>query len=410
MKYVLVIGDGMADDPIPELGGKTVLQYANTPAMDELASAGVFGSVLTVPEGMQAGSDTAFLSIFGCDPRMFFTGRAPLEAAAMGISLTPGDVAYRCNMVSIEDTVLPFEDRKIISHSSGAIEGADSDALVGELFDSPAFKSVAEKAGIRVYPGSSFRHIAVQSKPDISGIVLTPPHDHLGESLGQHLPRGCKNAAVLEELMRFSFDFLDDHPINIKRREDGKLPGNCIWFWAEGVAAPLPDFFDKFGKTGSVISAVPLCQGIGSLIGLEKVLVDGATGDLNTNYEGKVDAAVEALKTRDFSVIHIEAPDECTHNGDLDGKVLAVERIDSRVVAPLVRRLRNGASDFRLLLMTDHRTLIATRGHDVGPVPFVFYDSRVVDRCSGLRFCEEDATRGEFIADGTSLMGILFEE
>jgi len=408
MKYILIIGDGMADDPIPELDGKTVLRHAKTPAMDKLASTGDLGSVLTVPDGMSAGSDTAILSIFGCDPRTNFKGRAPLEAAALGISLTPGDVAYRCNMVSLEDGDMPFEDRKIISHSSGGIEGAESDALIVELFNSPVFNAAAEKAGIIVHPGSSFRHIAVQSKTDISGIDLTPPHDHLNESLGQHLPKGNANAAALEELMRLSFEFLDNHPINIERRMAGMLPGNCIWFWAEGTAVELPNFFDRYGKTGSVISAVPLCQGIGSLIGLDVVFVNGATGELNTNYEGKVDAAVEALNTHDFAVIHVEAPDECTHNGDLPGKVLAIERIDSRVVAPLVRRLCKGKSDFRVLLMTDHRTLISTRGHDGGPVPYILYDSRV-DNDTGLCFCEDDAARGVFLTDGTKLMDLLFE-
>ena len=409
MKYVLVIGDGMADDPLPELDGKTPLKYTNIPAMDKLADAGTLGCVLTVPEGMHAGSDTAILSIFGCDPRSYYAGRAPLEAAATGIQIPPGDVAYRCNMITIEDGEIPFEEKKILSHSSGAIEGAESDKLVSELFDAPGFKEAASKAGIKIYPGSSFRHIAVQKAPDNNGIKLTPPHDHLGEKLGQHLPRGSENAGVLRGLTIKAHEFLDNHPINQKRRETGKLPANCIWFWAEGTAIKLPDFTGKYGKTGSVISAVPLCRGIGSLIGLEKITVEGATGELYTNYEGKVDVAVEALKTKDFVAVHVEAPDECTHNGDLKGKLQAIEWIDSRIVAPLVKRLKESGTEFRMLLMSDHRTLTTTRGHDGGYVPYVIYDSRT-DKKTGLKFCEKDAASGETIKDGTKLISLLFEE
>jgi len=407
MKYILVIGDGMADEPVPELGGKTPLQYVNIPVMDSLASAGKTGSVLTVPEGMTPGSDTAILSIFGCDPRSCYDGRAPLEAAATGIVFSPGDVAYRCNMVAFEDGDKPFEEKKILSHSAGSIKGDESDTLVRMLFDTPAFKAAAEKAGMSVYPGSSFRHIAVQKKGDTSQLVLMSPHDHLGEAIGAILPRGSENAAVLEGLMRLAHEILDKHPINERRRAEGNLPANGIWFWAEGTAVELPKFTDRYGKKGCVISAVPLCQGIGLLMGLEKILVEGATGELHTNYEGKVDAAVEALKTFDFAAVHVEAPDECTHNGDLKGKLQAIEWVDSRIVGPLVSRLREAGVDFRMLVMSDHRTLTSTRGHDGKPVPYVLYDSSV-DCKSGLFFCEADAARGEFVAAGTELMGRLF--
>ena len=423
MKYLLVIGDGMADDPIPELGGKTPLQYADIPAMDALASAGVLGSVMTTPEGMQAGSDTAILSIYGCDPRKYYFGRAPLEAAAKDIKLAPGDVAYRCNMISIEDRGIPFEEKIILSHSSGAISGEESDALVSDLFSTPEFKELAGNAGITIYPGSSFRHIAVQKairqrdgssvisehKTEEPSLCLTPPHDHLDEALGQHLPKGNDNAEDLKNLIRLSHEILDKHPINVKRRESGKLPANCIWFWADGTAVELPDFTKKYGKTGGVISAVPLCQGIGKLIGLEKIYVEGATGDLYTNYEGKVDAAIETLKTHDFATIHVEAPDECTHNGDLKGKLQAIEWIDSRILAPLLQKLKDNGTTFRMLLMTDHRTLTSTRGHDIGPVPYVLYDSRE-DRKTGKSFNEKEAERGEFLPDAAELMSLLFKE
>jgi len=407
MKYILVIGDGMADDPIPELNALTPLQYADIPTLDKLASAGVLGSVMTIPEGMPAGSDTAILSIFGYDPRKYYFGRAPLEAAATGITLLPGDVAYRCNMISIEDGDSPFEEKKILSHSAGSIEGDESDALINDLVNTSSFKDAARQAGLEIYPGSSFRHIARQSAPDNTGLKLTPPHDHLGEVLGQYLPCGCKNAQTLEGLMRLSYEILDNHPINIKRRSDGKLPANSIWFWAEGTAASLPNFTKKYKKTGSVISAVPLCQGIGILIGLERILVEGATGELHTNYEGKVDAAISALLKKDFVAVHIEAPDECTHNGDLKGKLQAIEWVDSRVVAPMIQRLNKSGVDFRMLVMSDHRTLSSTRGHDSGLVPYVLYDSGT-NKATGLSFCESDAERGELVDAGTDLMDLLF--
>jgi len=451
MKYILIIGDGMADVPVPELDGKTPLQYARTPTMDRLASAGVVGNAITVPQGMPAGSDTAILSIFGCDPKVHYGGRAPLEAAAVGISLSPGEVAYRCNMVTIEsalavdstakrscgsdkltadnavppaDRMMSYEKKKLLSHSAGAIEGHVSDALIRELFENPGVKDITEKAGIRIFPGSSFRHIAVQSakgSKDYSGgkhtgegkagnhyIVLTPPHDHLGETIGQHLPRGGDNAETLTNLMCIAHEVLDKHPINIERCSKGLLPANGIWFWANGTAIALPGFTERYGKTGSVISAVPLCQGIGVLMGLEKISVDGATGELNTNYEGKADAAFESLKRHDFTTVHIEAPDECTHNGDTKGKVQAIEWIDLRVLKRLTKRLAESAIDYKMLVMADHRTLSTTRGHDGGPVPFILYDSRY-DRKTGLRFCEDEAKKGEFITDGTRLMELLFK-
>jgi len=385
------------------------LQYADIPTLDKLADVGELGSVMTIPEGMQAGSDTAILSIFGCDPREYFFGRAPLEAAATGIRLLSGDVAYRCNMVALEDRNIPYTEKKILSHSAGSIGGEESDALIAGLFAVPAFKEAAEQAGLKIYPGFSFRHIAVQNTPDNDGLELTPPHDHLDEVLGQYLPRGCENAGVLKELMRMAHEILDNHPINNKRRLDGKLPANGIWFWAEGTAVELPDFAKKYGKIGGVISAVPLCQGIGVLIGFEKIVVEGATGELNTNYEGKADAAISALNRLDFITVHIEAPDECTHNGDLKGKLQAIEWIDSRVLASMLEKLNKSGIDFRMLVMSDHRTLSSTRGHDRGLVPFVLYDSRECKK-TGFSFCESDAARGRIVKEGTELMDILFEK
>ncbi len=409
MKYILVIGDGMADNPVPELGGKTPLQAADIPAIDALAAKGTIGSVQNVPEGLPAGSDTAILSIFGCDPNVCYTGRAPLEAAAAGIRLEPGNVAYRCNMVAYEDGGKPFGEKKILSHSAGSIEGEQSAQLVKELFDDPEFKKLADQAGMRVYPALSFRHIAVQKKADIEGIVLIPPHDHLGEEIGPLMPAGCKNAETLKELMIASHRFLDRHPINAQRRAGGKLPANGVWFWAEGTAVALPDFEKQYHKTGSVISAVPLCHGIAALTGLDIVTVDGATGELDTNYEGKVDAALDVLKTRDFAAIHVEAPDECTHNGDLKGKMQAIKWLDSRVVHPLTEKLSVRGTDYRLLLLSDHKTLTSTRGHDGDPVPYLIYDSRK-DTASKAAYTEADGHKGPYVDAGVKLMGMLFEE
>ena len=399
----------MADEPLPEFGGKTPLECASIPTIDKLASAGNLGTVLTVPEGMPAGSDVAILSIFGCDPTKYLAGRAALEAAASGITVSPGDIAYRCNMVALEDADMPFEKKKILSHSGGSIEGDLADTLIVELFDSPEFSKAAKEAGMVVFPGSSFRHIAVQKKPDIEGISLFPPHDHLGEVIENILPVGCDNADVLKNLMKLANEFLDRHPINETRRAEGKLPANGVWFWAQGESKELPGFTGRYEKTGGVVSEVPLCQGIGALIGLEVILVDGATGELDTNYEGMAEAALKVLDDHEFSAIHIEAPDECTHNGDTSGKIQAIEWIDNRVVAPMLERLYEKGEDFRMLVISDHRTLTSTRGHDGDPVPFIIYDSRV-DNKTGLKYCEEDAKHGPHVKAGTSLMEILFSK
>ncbi len=409
MKYILVIGDGMADNPVPQLGGKTPLEYANIPTMDALASAGTLGSVYNVPQGLPPGSDTAIMSIFGCDPNLYYTGRAPLEAAAAGIALQPGDAAYRCNMVCYEDSDKPFEQRRILSHSAGSIEGSESIAIVKALFSDPEFAAAAEKAGLSVYPSPSFRHFVVQKKADIDGIKLTPPHDHLGEVIGPLQPTGCDNAAVLGELMRLAFKKLDKHPLNEKRRQAGKMPANGIWFWAEGTAVALPNFVKNYGHSGGVISAVPLCHGIASLTGLRPVTVEGATGEVDTNYEGKYKAALRVLETEDFAAIHVEAPDECTHNGDTPGKLQAIEYIDSRILAPMTAELKARGVDYRLLILSDHKTLTSTRGHDGDAVPFILYDSRC-DRMSGSKYDEAHGLKGPIVDAGVKLMGMLFEE
>ena len=411
MKYILVIGDGMADNPVEELGGKTPLEAAEIPTIDRLAAGGLLGSTINCPKGLPPGSDTAILSIFGQDPRVCYTGRSPLEAAATGIALNPGDVSYRCNMIALEDGDKPFEEKKILSHSGGSIDGEESMTLVRDLFSNPAFAALAEEARMRVYPAPSFRHIAVQSGADITGISLIPPHDHLGEVIGPLLPSGCENARKLLALMELAHQVLDHHPINEKRRAAGLLPANGVWFWAEGSAVALQNFKERYGHFGSVISAVPLCQGIARLSGLEFTQVPGATGELETNYEGKVQAALEVLRQpeNDFAAIHVEAPDECTHNGDLPGKLQAIRWLDSRVVEPLTAALERDGVDFRILILSDHKTLTATRGHDGDPVPFLIYDSTKKNG-SGLSYTEKNGLKGPLVEAGTALMGMLFGE
>lgn len=405
-KYILVIGDGMADNPVPELGGRTPLEAANIPHMDALAKNGFLGRVRTVPAGQPPGSDTAILSILGCDPDLYYTGRAPLEAAAAGISLAPVSAAYRCNMITLSDGDMPYEEKLILSHSAGSIEGDVSEELIKWLFEKSDFVEYAARAGMTVHPAKSFRHIAEQAGADIDGIVLTPPHDHLGEAAGRWLPAGCLNAEVLTALQKKAHELLDGHPINDARRREGKMPANGIWFWAEGTAVTLPDFCERYLKTGAVVSAVPLCMGIARLTGLEQIYVEGATGELDTNYEGKVDAAIEALTRHDFVCVHIEAPDECTHNGDLPGKLQAIEWLDSRVIGPLCDRLDSSGADYAILILSDHKTLTLGRNHDGDPVPFVIWRSGQTG--TGGSYCEKDGEAGPFTERGTELLPMLF--
>lgn len=409
MKYILVIGDGMADNPVPSLGGLTPLEYAKKPFIDSLAAKSVVGSVLNVPKGLPAGSDTAIMSIFGCDPKLYYTGRAPLEAAATGIKLNAGDVAYRCNMVTYEDGDMPFYDKRILSHSAGSIDGEVSDEIVTALFNDPGFAPYAGKAGMSVNLGHSFRHIAVQAQADIKGIKLIPPHDHLGEKIGPLLPSGCKNAEVLTELMVKANEILEHHPLNEKLRAEGKMPANGVWFWAEGTAVKLPSFAENNGHTGAVVSAVPLCHGIAALVGLGMVCPEGATGEKDTNYENKLGAVLDILKEHDFAAVHVEAPDECTHNGDLEGKIEAIEWLDTRMIRPMCEALTEAGEDYRILFLSDHKTLTDTRGHDGDPVPFMIYDSRRDTKC-GLPYTEKSGEKGPKLNSGVALMSLLFEK
>ncbi len=410
MKYILIIGDGMADNPVPELDGRTPLAAAQKPHIDAVAAKSVLGSVLTVPVHQPPGSDTAILSIFGCDPNRYFTGRSPLEAAGSGIRVNPGDASYRCNMVTLEDGDMPFGEKRIFSHNAGSIEGQDSMEVITWLFSDPEFRAAAEAIHMRVEPTPSFRHIAIQSGGDTRGMTATPPHDILGRKIGAYALHGSRNADQLWQLMELANRKLEHHPYNERRRSEGKLPANGIWFWAEGTAVQLPNFAETYGKRGSVISAVPLVHGIGALTGLRMVHVDGATGETETNYEGKVQAAVDCLAGGDdFVCLHIEAPDEATHNGKLDEKILSIGYLDSRVVAPLMEKLDEAGFAYRILLLSDHKTLTSTRTHDGDPVPFLIYDSTKPEP-TGRSYTEANGEKGPYVPDGTRLMGMLFEQ
>jgi len=404
MKYILVIGDGMADNKVPELENKTPLERAQKATIDALSKKSQLGSVLTVPEGLPPGSDTAILSIFGYCPKKYYTGRAPLEASGCGVKLADGDTAYRVNMVALSDGNMPFAEKTMLSHSGGSVEGEESIQLMEYLESSKDFVALCEKLAVRFYKNPSFRHIGVQKNAVIKGLVTTPPHDILSEKIGTYLPKGTADATGLLELMELANALLKDHPCNKKRKDEGKLPANGIWFWAEGTVAALPDFKEKTGKSGAVISAVPLVFGIGNLAGLTPVTVDGATGELDTNYEGKAAAALEALKTYDFVCVHVEAPDECTHCGDLEGKLTAIENLSERVIKPLVDGMKE---PFRLLLLSDHKTLTSTRTHDGGPVPYLLFDSEI-DGGSCLPYNEETAKSGQYFGDGTHIIEQLF--
>ena len=410
MKYILIIGDGMADNSVPELEGKTPLQAAHKPFLDRLAAKSLLGSARTVPDPLPAGSDVAILSIFGCDPLKYFTGRSPLEAAGCGVKVEAGCASYRCNMICVEDGDKPFAEKVIYSHNAGSIDGETSIAVITQLCADPEFRAAMDEIGMTIHPTPSFRHMALQKDGDISGIVMKPPHDILGQVVGGYAFHGNNNAKKLWALMELANKKLEHLPINDQRRAAGKKPANGIWFWAEGTAVQLPDFIENYGHNGSVISAVPLVHGIGVLTGLKMVEVEGATGEVDTNYAGKLQAAKDALAAGDeFVCVHLEAPDESTHNGSLSDKLLAIRQIDELILEPLVKWMEEQGMDHRILLLSDHKTLMSTRTHDGDPVPFMIYDSTAPVEC-GLSYTEENGLKGIYVEPGTKLMDMLFQK
>lgn len=368
----------MADRPMKKLGGKTPLQKASTPHMDRLATRGFLGRVRTVPKGMHPGSDVANLSILGYDPAEFYSGRAPLEAASIGVKLRKDDVAYRCNIVTLkfnkDKTRAIMED-----YSSGHISTGEATQLISHI------DSKLGSPGIRFYPGVSYRHLMVWSKGPAE-VKCVPPHDILGKNIEGYLPVG-RGEEVLREIMRESVGILEGHPVNKKRIKKGKNPGNSLWFWGQGKKPALPTFKEKYSINGALVSAVDLTKGLGIYAGFELLKVPGMTGYLDTNYKGKADAALDALKKKDFVYIHVEAPDEAGHSGNYKDKIKAIEDFDALVV----KRVVEGAAafgDYRILLLPDHPTPVELRTHTADPVPFVLFDSGKKHNNRGAAFSE----------------------
>ena len=395
MKYVILIGDGMSDYPIEELGNKTPLQAAKTPNMDKLVQKGTIGLVRTVPEGFPPGSDVAILSVLGYDPKRYYTGRSPLEAASIGVNLGPHDLALRCNLVTLAE-----RDAKIYmdDFSAGHISTDEAKDIIRDID-----KELGEN-GIRFYPGMSYRHLMVwHGGPD--GLETTPPHDISGKEIKDYLPKG-KSSEKLIQLLNSSQMFLKGHPVNVKREEEGHKPANSIWLWGQGRKPDMPTLKERFGIKGSIISAVDLVKGVGIYGGLNVVNVPGATGYIDTNYKGKAEYALKELEKGDFVCVHVEAPDEAGHNGDLKNKIKAIEDFDREVVGRVVDGLGR-FKEYRMLVLPDHPTPIAKKTHTRDPVPFVIYPSK---ENNGKAFTEAEAkASGLFVEEGHKLIERLFE-
>ena len=400
MKYIIVLGDGMADEPIEILGGKTPLQVADKKAMDELAKQAELGLAYMVPEGMSPGSDTANLSVTGYNPKIYYTGRSPLEALSIGVDMKPTDVSLRCNVVTLSEEEEAYEDKKIIDHSSGEISTEEAAVLV------EALKEGLKKEGYEFYVGTSYRHLLVWANGKV--VELTPPHDILTQRIGDYLPED----EVLRDMMKKSYEILVNHPINLKRKEQGLNPANSAWFWGAGTRPALKSFEEKTGKRGVMISAVDLLKGIAVGTGMDNIFVEGANGGLHTNYEGKARAAVDALlnKGYDFAYVHVEAPDEMGHQGLVNEKIEAIEKLDKHVVKVLVEELEQSGQDYRILILPDHPTPIRIRTHSSGPVPYLLYDNR--KKLGGQEnYSEETAEKSGLVwKDGYQLMDHLLEE
>ena len=400
MQYLIILGDGMADEPIESLGGKTPLAYADTPNMDRLAARAELGMVRTVPEGMSPGSDTANLSVLGYNPRKYYTGRSPLEALSIGAEMKDSDVALRCNLVTLTDGETAYADKKILDHSSGEITTGEAAKLI------EAVRPVFENDTYRFFVGTSYRHLLLWSEGRVE--ELTPPHDILGKTIGEYLPED----PVLRDMMERSYEILDKHPVNIDRERRGLHKANSLWFWGAGTRPALDSFEEKNGKKGAMISAVDLLKGIAVGAGMTNISVEGADGSLHTNYEGKAQAAVRALleEGHDFVYVHVEAPDEMGHQGSVENKVAAIEYLDQRLIGPACQALDASGEPYRMLIMPDHPTPIRVRTHVADPIPYLLYDSRKDVGC-GLTYNEETAAgTGVTVDEGYRMVERLFEE
>ena len=400
MKYIIVLGDGMADEPIAMLGGKTPLEYANTPMMDELAPKSEIAMVHTIPDGMKPGSDTANLAVMGYNPRKYYSGRSPLEALSIGVDMKPTDIALRTNIVTITEEDVPFEQRTILDHSSGEISTEDAAVLI------EAVKKEFENDTYHFYVGTSYRHLLIWDHGEV--IDLAQPHDHLGEVIGPYMPED----PVLRDMMIRSYDILNEHPINVERAKKGLNKANCLWFWGAGTRPALSSFKEKTGKSGVMISAVDLLKGIAVGAGMDVIEVEGATGSLHTNYEGKAKAAVKALLDgKDFAYVHVEAPDEMGHQGSVEKKVKSIENLDSRVIRVVVEEMNKAGQDFRMLVMPDHPTPIRCRTHTSDSIPYMLYDSTKPQNHTGMLYNEAMAkSTGKLVEHGYELIDQLLGE
>ncbi len=399
MKYIVVLGDGMSDEPIEALGGKTPLEAANTPAMDALASGGSLGMVQNVPEGMHPGSEVANLSVMGYDPKTDFTGRSPLEALSVGVKMEPDDIIFRCNVVTLTEEE-PYPEKTIVDHSSGEIPTEEADHLMD------AIRKNFNNEEFQFYTGTSYRHIMVWKHGRLA--KLEPPHDHLTQVIGPYLPE----EPVLRDFMERSFDILNNHPVNLKRAAEGKRKANSLWYWGAGTKPSLGSFTEKTGLNGAMISAVDLLKGIAVGAGMRIYTVEGATGSLDTNWEGKAQAAIDALLKDgcDFAYIHVEAPDEMGHQGLVKEKVQSIEYLDTRVIGPIMQAMEDAGEDYRMLVLPDHPTPIRIRTHSSDPVPYVLYDSTRQER-KKARYTEAEAkATGTFIPHGYELLKLLLQK
>lgn len=403
MKYVVVLCDGMADYPVPALGGKTPMMCAKKPNIDALASKGEVGLVRTVAKGLKPGSDVANMSVLGFDPKLYYTGRSPLEAASIGVQLKDTDVTLRTNLVTLSDAE-NYEDKTMVDYCAGDISTAEAAEIMQDVerhFGNDRFT---------FYAGVSYRHCLVWANGTTDLGDMTPPHDISGRVVGEYLSKS-ENAKALIAMMKESYDFLMAHPVNKKRIAEGKRPANSIWLWGEGKKPMLPSFFDTFGKKGAIISAVDLLKGIAKCADMEAPEVDGATGYIDTNFEGKAEAAVEALKSGcDFAYIHLEAPDECGHRNEPENKVKAIEMIDSRVLPIVLDGLSKIGEDYKIMVLPDHPTPIVTQTHASDPVPYVIYHKN--NEKQGVSTVNEETAKatGVFLENGPDIMKKFLEE
>ena len=399
MKYLVILGDGMADRPIDVLGGKTPLEYANTPKMDELAAKGEIGMVHTIPEGMKPGSDTANLSVLGYNPKQFYSGRSPLEALSIGVPMKDSDIALRCNIVTLSEDEDTYEERTIIDHSSGEIETEECAILL------EAVRKELETEEFKFYVGTSYRHCLIWDQGEV--VDLVQPHDVLGQNIADKLPENPK----LREMMKRSYDILVNHPINIERKKKGLNPANSCWFWGAGTRPALYPFKERANVNGAMISAVDLLKGIAVGTSMKVIEVEGANGGLDTNYAGKAQAALDVLlkDNYDFVYVHLEGPDEMGHQGSVEKKVKAIENLDEKIIRPIVEGLEAAGEEFRMVILPDHPTPICIRTHSSEPVPYLLYDSRNIQQNSWHYNEKEADMTPNRIEEGHLLIEYLLE-